>query len=208
MTPITCRLTTKNRDQLRNPTLGNRVWVTFLRLSLGYWDNPYVPRAEGCGSPGRAVSMNLDSSTVVVTSPLATSSSRVRYTNRQFGHQRTNTKRIAIVRSLVNGCLDVLSSFLSSLSTHYFSEIYSSARYNNCLNCAHSTVSNVGSAVACRGAARRSVTVTSYQPQHRGHRGRPQLTFESVCIKWVTSEVSQWHWNGAILLTICHFSVV
>ena len=30
MTHITCRLTTKNRDQLRNPTLGNRVWPTFL----------------------------------------------------------------------------------------------------------------------------------------------------------------------------------
>ena len=26
MTHITCRLTAKNRDQLRNPTLGNRVW--------------------------------------------------------------------------------------------------------------------------------------------------------------------------------------
>ena len=30
MTHITCRLTAKNRDQLRNPTLGNRVWATFL----------------------------------------------------------------------------------------------------------------------------------------------------------------------------------
>jgi len=29
---ITCRLTVKNRDQLRNPTLGNRVWVTFTFL--------------------------------------------------------------------------------------------------------------------------------------------------------------------------------
>ena len=29
MTHVTCRLTAKNRDQLRNPTLGNRVWVTF-----------------------------------------------------------------------------------------------------------------------------------------------------------------------------------
>ena len=29
MTYITCRLTAKNRDQLRNPTLGNRVWATF-----------------------------------------------------------------------------------------------------------------------------------------------------------------------------------
>jgi len=25
----TCTLTAKNRDQLRNPTLGNRVWATF-----------------------------------------------------------------------------------------------------------------------------------------------------------------------------------
>ena len=29
MTPVTCRLTAKNRDQLRNPTLGSRVWATF-----------------------------------------------------------------------------------------------------------------------------------------------------------------------------------
>jgi len=29
MTHVTCRLTAKNRDQLRNPTLGNRVWPTF-----------------------------------------------------------------------------------------------------------------------------------------------------------------------------------
>jgi len=33
MTHVTCRLTTKNRDQLRNPTLGNRVWATFYTLS-------------------------------------------------------------------------------------------------------------------------------------------------------------------------------
>jgi len=30
MTHVTCRLTAKNRDQLRNPTLGSRVWATFL----------------------------------------------------------------------------------------------------------------------------------------------------------------------------------
>jgi len=34
MTHITCRLTAKNRNQLRNPTLGNRVWATFTFLSL------------------------------------------------------------------------------------------------------------------------------------------------------------------------------
>jgi len=40
MTHITCRLTTKNRYQLRNPTLGNRVWATFTfftrRLDTAY----------------------------------------------------------------------------------------------------------------------------------------------------------------------------
>jgi len=29
MTHVTCRLAAKNRDQHRNPTLGNRVWATF-----------------------------------------------------------------------------------------------------------------------------------------------------------------------------------
>jgi len=34
MTHVTCRLTAKNRDQLRNPTLGNRVWATFLMCGV------------------------------------------------------------------------------------------------------------------------------------------------------------------------------
>jgi len=32
MTYVTGRLTAKNRDQFRNPTLGNRVWATFTLL--------------------------------------------------------------------------------------------------------------------------------------------------------------------------------
>ena len=32
MIHVTCRLTAKNRDQLWNPTLGNRVWDTFTIL--------------------------------------------------------------------------------------------------------------------------------------------------------------------------------
>jgi len=35
MTYVTCRLTAKNRDQLRNPTLGNRVWATFTFFTFG-----------------------------------------------------------------------------------------------------------------------------------------------------------------------------
>ena len=34
MTHVTCRLTAKNRDQLRNPTLGNRVRATFTFFNL------------------------------------------------------------------------------------------------------------------------------------------------------------------------------
>jgi len=34
MTHVTCRLTAKNRDQLRNPTLGNRIWATFTFYTL------------------------------------------------------------------------------------------------------------------------------------------------------------------------------
>jgi len=33
MTHVTCRLTAKNRDQLRTPTLGNQLWATFFYLS-------------------------------------------------------------------------------------------------------------------------------------------------------------------------------
>jgi len=36
ITHLTCRLTAKNRDQLRNPTLGNRVWATFAFLGSMY----------------------------------------------------------------------------------------------------------------------------------------------------------------------------
>ena len=36
MTHVTCRLTAKNRNQLQNPTLGNRVWATFALFSALY----------------------------------------------------------------------------------------------------------------------------------------------------------------------------
>ena len=34
MTHVTYKLTAKNRDQLRNPTLGNRAWATFTFFTL------------------------------------------------------------------------------------------------------------------------------------------------------------------------------
>ena len=42
MTHVTCRLTAKNRDQLQNPTLGNRVWATFFTYHGGMC-NDVVP---------------------------------------------------------------------------------------------------------------------------------------------------------------------
>ena len=37
MIHVTCRLTAKNRDQLQNPTLGNRVWATVTFTVLYTW---------------------------------------------------------------------------------------------------------------------------------------------------------------------------
>ena len=34
MIHVTCRLTAKNRDQLQNPMLGNRVWATFFGVAI------------------------------------------------------------------------------------------------------------------------------------------------------------------------------
>jgi len=48
MTHITCRLTAKNRDQLWNPTLSNRVWATFC-CCVAYLIVP-VYRAAVCKS--------------------------------------------------------------------------------------------------------------------------------------------------------------
>jgi len=42
MTHVTCRLTDKNRDQLRNPTLGNRVWAIFTVFIFTYSFTYYV----------------------------------------------------------------------------------------------------------------------------------------------------------------------
>jgi len=45
MTHVTCRLSAKNRDQLRNPTLGNRVWATFT-FFIGKVASIYIVRQK------------------------------------------------------------------------------------------------------------------------------------------------------------------
>jgi len=48
MIHVTCRLTAKNLDQLRNPTLGNRVWATFFSFIGNYALNMFTvqPRIQ------------------------------------------------------------------------------------------------------------------------------------------------------------------
>jgi len=48
MTYITCRLTAKNRDQLRNPTLSSRVWVTFTFFNFKDVIHFSVKNADSC----------------------------------------------------------------------------------------------------------------------------------------------------------------
>jgi len=48
MTHVNCRLAAKNRDQLRHPTLGNRVWGTF--TFLHYTVHFTAGRTSGCTS--------------------------------------------------------------------------------------------------------------------------------------------------------------
>ena len=43
MTHVTRRLTAKDRDQLRNPTLGNRVWATFFSDAVWQFLQPVSP---------------------------------------------------------------------------------------------------------------------------------------------------------------------
>jgi len=42
MTQVIFRLTAKNRDQLRNPTLGNRVWATFTVCDRQVWVDEHI----------------------------------------------------------------------------------------------------------------------------------------------------------------------
>ena len=65
MTRVTCRLTAKNRDQLRNPTLGNRVWASFIFLLICRY-GALVRQQTASVSSGSTASLS--------TSPLPSSS--------------------------------------------------------------------------------------------------------------------------------------
>ena len=48
MTHVTCRLTAKNQDQLRNPTLGNRLWATSTLFTEGWALNVTTATLDRC----------------------------------------------------------------------------------------------------------------------------------------------------------------
>jgi len=54
MTHVTSTLTAKNRDQLRNHTLGNRVWATFTVLQ-GRGDSPAEAMSRTLAAPVSAM---------------------------------------------------------------------------------------------------------------------------------------------------------
>ena len=51
MTHVTCRMTAKNRDQLRNPTLGNRLLATFTFLQFTYMLTVFLTTQLGLAAP-------------------------------------------------------------------------------------------------------------------------------------------------------------
>jgi len=59
MTHVICSLTAKNRDQLRNPTLGNRVWATFTFIG------PYLIACRRCA--GAEISSKIRLQAVVMS---------------------------------------------------------------------------------------------------------------------------------------------
>ena len=70
MTHVTCRLTAKNRDQLRNHTLGNRVWATFtFLLSLYGGCEGIATEGVGCvlaGMFGSGIPMTTFSNNIAI----------------------------------------------------------------------------------------------------------------------------------------------
>ena len=67
MTYVICRLTAKNLDQLRNPTLSNRVWATFL-LELRNKTGAFFRLEPGSGAWSIALQLTM-SWVVCVSTP-------------------------------------------------------------------------------------------------------------------------------------------
>jgi len=98
MTQVTYRLTVKNREQLRNPTLGSRA-----RAINTFFTNKLVRNVNSAFSPDQSVlsfrssAQLLHGRSAADASPAyAAPPSFVPYTNRPFGHQRRYTKRLTV----------------------------------------------------------------------------------------------------------------
>ena len=94
MTQVTCRLTAKNRDQLRNPTLGNRAWATFL-----YKYSYLLTYLQNCGILLDAVSAQYPTSERVVLwvarAKIVSDNQRVDSSRPTVGHSRSSSMSAA-----------------------------------------------------------------------------------------------------------------
>ena len=130
MTHVTCRLTAENRNQLRNPTLGNRVWVTFtflhtvvdIRRRPRSGTAPLVGQSDAVSNPCRPLS-SVPEHAPLFASPLpsplcadvtssvkpevglhSVSRDRQRRTEPRHGqHARTSQRRLDVYRGLLCG---------------------------------------------------------------------------------------------------------
>ena len=71
MTHVTCRLTAKNRDQLRNATLGNRVWATFtlfieFKVRVRVRCGGHVCNGDFCGADVQGANVRLRSAIILL----------------------------------------------------------------------------------------------------------------------------------------------
>ena len=79
MTHVTCRLTAKNRDQLRNPALGSRLWTT-------------------CTCSGRVVDAGIPERQRVLSRAARRPSGRVQRATRGTGRLRVHRDRVGALR--------------------------------------------------------------------------------------------------------------
>ena len=108
MTHVTCRLTAKNRDQLRNPTLGIRVWATFFILTQ---NSPEKGPLNGCVCVCRCVWVDLEGDVGVVVH-----SEYFRFVyQRQCVNELTILRQSVVRRRVVDSCHKTALHSASSL---------------------------------------------------------------------------------------------
>jgi len=102
MTHVTCRLAAKNRDQLRNPTLANRVRATFT-----FFSTETVPRQFSVADGGRQSGPTTQSVLIPLTLSVRTGARRVisppgsRFSSKRRRRKYSSFDRAALVIGLL-----------------------------------------------------------------------------------------------------------